>query len=158
MKKKGLILLFACVCLLTVGCGKDKDKDDAKESKKESAVRTLTCVKEVDGEKLTMTVKQDKKTFKFTELTMVMETPETSLKDYGITSDQYEEMFCDDEEFTRCSVNVKDGKIIIDAAYDPEDFEEELLEDEDVYEKIDGDTLNTLKEETEKEGATCTLK
>ena len=157
MKKKGLILLFAGVCLLTVGCGKDKEEDET-ESKKESNIRTLTCVKEADGEKMTMTIKQDKKTFKFTELSMVMEAPETSIKQFGIKPEEYEEMFCSDEEYTKCSVKVKDEKIIIEAAYDPEAYEEELLEDEDNYEKIDGDTLNKLKEETEKEGATCTLK
>lgn len=157
MKKKGLILLFAGVCLLTVGCGKDKEEEKT-ESKKETTIRTLTCVKEENGEKMTMTIKQDKKTFKFAELTMVMESPEASLKEFGIKPEQYEEMFCTDEEFTECSVKVEDEKVILEASYDPEDFEKELLEDEDNYEKIDGDTLSKLKEETEKEGATCTLK
>ena len=50
MKKKGLILLFAGVCLLTVGCGKDKE-EEKNESKKETTIRTLTCVKEENGEK-----------------------------------------------------------------------------------------------------------
>ena len=158
MKKKSLILLLAGICLLSVGCGKEKE-EEKKETKKEEntvVVKTLTCSQESKNNKMIMTLKQDMKTYKFTELTAYLEMPEAVLLEYGYTLEDYEKEYCTNDDFLSCSARSEGKNIIIEAAYDPEAYEKEILEDED-YGKLDENTLTKLKEETEETGATYTL-
>lgn len=159
MKKKSLLfLLVAFVCVLVVGCGKDKEDS----SKKESAnVSVLTCSATEGDTKISTVIKQDKKTFKLTEITTSMEESAEGFDEAQITEADLEKMICNDDSksFKSCSVKIEDNKVIANMSMDAEKYEKELLEDEDEgIDKLDGDTLNKLKTSAEDDGFTCTLK
>lgn len=160
MKKKSLlVLLFALVCVLTVGCGKDKDEKES--SKKESSsVGVLTCSREAGDTKLTTTIKQDKKTYKLTEMTMIMEESTEEFADMNVSEADLEKMICEDEndEYKSCSVKFEGKKVIANMSFDTEKYEKELIEEEEEIDKLDANTLSKLKVSGEKDGFTCTLK
>ena len=161
MKKKNLlVLLFALVCVLTVGCGKD-DGEEKESSKKESSnVAVLTCSREAGDTKLSTTIKQDKKTNKLTEMTMTMEESTEEFADMNASEADLEKMICEDEneEYKSCSVKFEGKKVIANMSFDMEKYEKEIIEEEEEIDKIDADTLNKLKTSGEKDGFTCTLK
>ena len=66
MKKKAFLVLLASALLVT-GCGKDDEKKDEKKSDKNTNVSVLKCSAEEDGQKVTMTIEQNKKTYEITK-------------------------------------------------------------------------------------------
>ena len=158
MKKKGLILLFAGVCLLTVGCG--KDDEEKSEKKASSDVKVLTCTQEEGDQKATITLEQNKKTYEITKAKMSM-TVDKSIYDGFVDSDeQLKELVCkdEDEELKSCDVKFDGNMMTVNLEYEPKKYGEDLVEDDEDLEKLDADTLTKLKEEAEEEGATCTIK
>lgn len=156
MKKKGfLVLLFALVCLLSVGCGKDDDK----KSSKKSGERTLKCTTEEDGQKMVVTISQNKKSYELTSgnVTMTMD-----LSDYGEAAKgvDWESMFCNsaDEEMPHksCKAEVNDNILNIDLELDMSKYYEKLKEDGEV-EELDENTLDEIKKAAEDDDATCSI-
>ena len=150
MKKKGLLVfLLVLVCVLVVGCGKKEENDPN--------VSTLKCTQEDGSEKLTMTIKQDKQSFKLVNGTLSMTT---DMSGYGDEMDEntLKELICSEETYKNCSVK-KDGSLVtVDVEYDMDKYTKELLEDEDSdMSELNADTLKTLKAEAESDGGTCTL-
>ena len=179
MKKKGLlIILFAFVCLLVVGCGKEKeselitqDNDTIKnvESKKKDSngVSTLSCTFKLDNDTTSIMVIEQKNGAKvFSKVTSVV-TKELSKTVYKQVLDSknnheggwdYEKtLFCDEDDELTKSCDVELGKYylkwtseLVPAKY-ANGFEEIINND---Y----ANALKNIKEhyETEQEG-TCTL-
>ena len=155
MKKKGfLVLLFALVCLLSVGCGKDDEK-----SSKSSSERTLKCTTNEDSGKMEVSITQNKKSNEFTKGSMSMTM---DLSEYGeaAKSMDWESMFCDsmkDEMPSKsCKATVDGNNLSIDIELDMEKYAKKLKEDGDITD-VNEKSLDELKESAEKDGATCTL-
>ena len=160
MKKKGLMaLLLALVCLLSVACGKDEESKEKKEEK--SSIKTLECSAKKDDEEMSMTIKQDQKDYKFTEVSMSMTAPKKSYDDLKVSTEDLEKVLCEDdnEEYKSCKVKVDGDKVVVSMDFDLDKFEKEVVEEEDYdVDKIDGNTLSKIKEAVEKQdGYTCKL-
>ena len=159
MKKKGLMaLLLALVCLLSVACGKDEESKEKKEEK--SSIKTLECsAKEKDAE-VTMVIKQDQKTYKFTELTMTMTGPKKAYEDLKVSDADLEKMICEDEDeqYKSCKVKFEGDKLIATMEFDPDKYEKEVIDDDDYdIDKLDENTLKKLKDSAEEEEYTCKI-
>ena len=155
MKKKGfLVLLFALVCLVSVGCGKDKKED----KKADSNVKTLKCTQEEEGQKLEMTIAQDQKSYKLDKANMVMTMPKSMYKEVASSEETLKELICTDEneEYKDCTVKFVGEDITVTIEYDAEKFGQSLIDQGDIKE-LDADTLKTLKESAEKDKGTCTI-
>jgi len=151
MKKGFLVLLIAVVCLFSVGCG----KDDEKSSKSSKNVQTLKCTQDEDGNKMEVSISQNKKTYELTEgkMTMTMD-----LSDYGeaAASMDWEQYVCTEESYKDCSAKVDGSTLTVNIELDMTKYAEELKEDGDIKD-LNEDTLNELKESAEKDGATCKI-
>ena len=146
MKKKSLVLLLAGVCLLTVGCGKDKEEE--KSSKNEN-VRVLTCVQGDDENRTETIVEQDKKTNEITKYVMKISVSTDAYIDFGYKEDEIPAKVCEDVRAMgdgRCAAKVKDGKVIAELEFDPKEFEEDIIDDVDMkIDKIDENTFEKIK-------------
>ncbi len=162
MKKKGLLaLLLALVCLLSVACGKDEEKEGKEKKEEKVTVKTLECSAKEDDEEMSMTIKQDQKDYKFTEVSMSMTAPKKSYDDLKVSTEDLEKVLCEDdnEEYKSCKVKVDGDKVVVSMDFDLDKFEKEVVEEEDYdVDKIDGNTLSKIKEAVEKQdGYTCKL-
>ena len=158
MKKKGfLVLLFALICLVSVGCGKDDDDD--KKSSKKSNERTLKCTTEEDSGKMIVNISQDKKSYEFTKGSVSM-TMDISSYGEAAKGMDWESMFCesfkDEMPSKTCKAAVDGNNLSIDIELDMEKYAKQLKEDGDITD-INEKSLDELKESAEKDGATCTL-
>ena len=151
MKKKGILSLFAIVaCLTLVGC--DKSSSD---------VKTLECTAKGEAQEITMIIKQDQKTYKFTEVTMKSTADKSIYDDFGLSNKELEEMMCDDtdNQYKSCSVKFEKDKVIATIEMNVDKYEKQILDDSDMkIKKLDKDTLTKLKESTEKESTDYTCK
>ena len=116
MKKKGfLVLLFALICLVSVGCGKDDDDD--KKSSKKSNERTLKCTTEEDSGKMIVNITQDKKSYEFTKGSVSM-TMDISSYGEAAKGMDWESMFCesfkDEMPSKTCKAAVDGNNLSID--------------------------------------------
>ena len=159
MKKKGFLLLLAAGLLVT-GCG--KDDEEKKEEKKESKVSVLTCTQEEGDEKLEVSIEQDKKTYKFNKATMTMTVDKSLYEDFAKEEDELKNLICESvkeegEVVKDCKVSVSGNNITTVIEYDPDSFVKDFLDDNDKETEFNADTLKTMKESAEKEGASCKL-
>ena len=159
MKKKGFLLLLAAGLLVT-GCG--KDDEEKKEEKKEAKVSVLTCTQEEGDEKLEVTIEQDKKTYKFNKATMTMTVDKSMYEDFAKEEDALKSLICDGvkeegEAVKDCKVSISGNNITTVIEYDPDSFVKDFLDDNDKETEFNADTLKTMKESAEKEGASCKL-
>ena len=159
MKKKGFLLLLAAGLLVT-GCGKDDEEKE--EEKKESKVSVLTCTQEEGDEKLEVTIEQDKKTYKFNKATMTMTVDKSMYEDFAKEEDELKNLICngveeEGETVKDCKVSISGNNITTVIEYDPDSFVKDFLDDNDKETEFNADTLKTMKESAEKEGASCKL-
>ena len=159
MKKKGFLLLLAAGLLVT-GCG--KDDEEKKEEKKESKVSVLTCTQEAGDEKLEISIEQDKKTYKFNKATMTMTVDKSIYEDFAKEEDALKNLICESvkeegEDVKDCKVSISGNNITTVIEYDPDSFVKDFLDDNDKESEFNADTLKTMKESAEKEGASCKI-
>jgi len=154
-KKELLVLLFALVCLLTVGCGKNDKKEEEIPSP-----QTLTCVNEDDGNKITTTIVQDMKENKFTKVTLSTKIKKSAYKGIAKTDKKLVKKLCvdEDEEYVSCTAKIDGKYVLTDIEFKTDKYEKDIVEDKDNgLEKIDANTLTKLKEVVEKDGSKCTI-
>ncbi len=153
-KKELLVLLFALVCLLTVGCGKEEKKEEI------PSPQTLTCVSEEDGNSITISIVQDMKENKFTKVTMNSKIKKSAYKGIAKTDKKLVKKLCVDEneEYVSCNAKIDGKYALTEIEFKTDKYEKEVIEDKDNgLEKIDANTLAKLKEVAEKEGGKCTI-
>ena len=126
MKKGLLILLFAFVCLLVVGCGKEKDselitqendtiknveskKKEEKKDKFEPELNTLTCTSKDSKSRLEITekIEYDVKNFKITKVYSQISAPKTMYTNWFAAS-LYPDLYDYDGKNT---INLTDDEI-----------------------------------------------
>ena len=159
MKKKGLLFLLAGALLVT-GC--DKKEEEKEEKKEESKVSVLTCTQEAGDEKLEVTIEQDKKTYKFNKATMTMTVDKSIYEDFAKEEDALKKLICssveeEGEAVKDCKVSISGNNVTTVIEYEPDSFVKDFLDDNDKETEFNADTLKTMKESAEKDGASCKI-
>jgi hypothetical protein len=157
LKKKGLLVfLMASVCLVSVGCGKDSEKDSS--DKKSKDIKTLSCSQEKDGEKLNVVIEQNKKTYKFEKATMKMTVLKSNYEGFAENDEALKKLICNDEEeeYKSCEAKFEGDKVIVSIEFDAEKYGNDLVEQKQVS-ALDEKTFDELKSSAEKDGATCKI-
>ena len=79
MKKRLLTILLLFICLLTVACGKKKEEEEG--------IKTLTCVAELDDQKMESTIVVDTRTGEVSKASIKMSVPKSFYASFNYTNE-----------------------------------------------------------------------
>ena len=151
MKKRLLTILLLFICLLTVACGKKKEEE-------EEGIKTLTCVADLDDQKMESTIVVDTRTGEVSKASIKMSVPKSFYASFNYTDAQLIEALCNNEGgyFDNCNAAIDGATINSSFDYVPSNYQKEL---EKAYntEKIDKNILEQMKTKSEENGSKCTI-